>query len=103
MLAELDGAIVGVMAIERRGSCSWITQMAVDPRNVGTGIGSVLLQHAFRECPSPIRLYTFQANIGARRFYKRHGFRSIRLSDGRGNEEHCPDVLYEFTADPVGS
>lgn len=100
VVAELDGAIVGVMATEREASCSWITQMAVDPLNVGTGIGSALLQHAFRTLPSPIRLYTFQANVRARRFYERYGFRPIRLSDGRENEEHCPDVLYEFTAHP---
>jgi GNAT superfamily N-acetyltransferase len=70
VVAELEGAIVGVMATERDESCSWITQMAVDPRHVGVGIGSVLLQHALRVCPLPIRLYTFQANAGACRFYE---------------------------------
>lgn len=98
VVAESNGAIVGVMATEREGSCSWITQMAVDPLHVGTGVGSLLLQHAFRACALPIRLYTFQANAGARRFYERHGFRSVRFSDGATNEERCPDVLYEITA-----
>ncbi len=46
----------------------------------------------------PIRLYTFQANLGARRFYSRHGFVAIEFGDGRANEERCPDVLYELTA-----
>ncbi|HJU21649.1 MAG TPA: GNAT family N-acetyltransferase [Casimicrobiaceae bacterium] len=96
VVAELNDTLVGVMAIEREASCSWITQMAVDPFHVGIGIGTSLLQHAFRECPSPIRLYTFQANVGARRFYERNGFRVVGLSDGRTNEECCPDVLYEF-------
>ena len=82
VVAEVDGQIVGVMAIEREASCSWITQMAVDPGHVGIGIGSALLQYAFRQCPPPIRLYTFQANLGARRFYERHGFRAVRVSDG---------------------
>lgn len=98
VIAELDGAIVGVIATEQDDSCSWITQMAVDPLHVGLGVGSVLLQHALRVCRSPIRLYTFQANAGARRFYERHGFRAVQLSDGKANEERCPDVLYEFTA-----
>ena len=98
IVAESNGAIVGVMATEREGSCSWITQMAVDPLHVGSGIGSLLLQHALRECAWPIRLYTFQENAGARRFYERHGFRVVRLSDGATNEERCPDVLYEITA-----
>ena len=72
--------------------------MAVDPPCVGAGIGSVLLEHAFAVLPSPIRLHTFQANAGARRFYERHGFRAIQLTDGQENEERCPDVLYEFVA-----
>jgi GNAT superfamily N-acetyltransferase len=101
VVAECDGVIVGVMTIEREVSCSWITQMAVDPPHVGNGIGSVLLQHAFRVCRLPIRLFTFQANAGARRFYERHGFRPVRLSDGRANEERCPDVLYECIAVPA--
>lgn len=99
IIAEAQGVPVGVMAIERELSCSWITQMAVDPRHVGQGIGSLLLEHAFDVLPLPIRLCTFQANAGARRFYERHGFRAIALTDGRGNEEHCPDVLYEFVRD----
>jgi ribosomal protein S18 acetylase RimI-like enzyme len=45
---------------------------------------------------SPIRLYTFQENDGARRFYERHGFRAIEFGDGSNNEENCPDVLYEW-------
>ena len=72
--------------------------MAVDPRYVGNSIGSALLEHAFRILPSPIRLYTFLPNAGARRFYERHGFRAIQLTDGQDNEERCPDVLYEFVA-----
>ena len=46
----------------------------------------------------PIRLYTFQANLGARRLYAWHGFRVIEFTDGQANEEHCPDALYEFSA-----
>jgi len=44
---------------------------------------------------SPIRLYTFQANGGARRFYERHGFQPVAFSGGRDNEECCPDILFE--------
>jgi len=96
VIAELSGELVGVMTSARAPTCSWIDQMAVHPSHVGCGIGSVLLDHAFRVLPRPIRLYTFQANTGARRFYERRGFRAIQLTDGRANEEHCPDVLYEF-------
>ena len=30
------------------------------------------------------------------RFYERHDFRILELGDGSGNEEGCPDVLYEW-------
>ena len=70
--------------------------MAVDPALVNQGIGTSLLAQALRTLALPIRLYTFQANAGARRFYERHGFIPIEFTDGQGNEEHCPDVLYEL-------
>jgi len=44
----------------------------------------------------PIRLRTFQENQGARQFYEQHEFKILELTDGSGNEEHCPDMLYEW-------
>ena len=41
-----------------------------------------------------MRLYAFQQNEAARRFYERHGFVAIAFGDGSTNEERCPDVLY---------
>lgn len=76
---------------------SWIMQMAVQAELVNQGIGSQMLAHALRTLSPPIRLYTFQQNSGARRFYERHGFVAIEFTDGSGNEERCPDVLFEFT------
>jgi GNAT superfamily N-acetyltransferase len=95
-VAEMRGSVVAAMATEQAGECSWITQMAVDPALVSQGIGSSLLAHAMRTMRLPIRLWTFQANLGARRFYERHGFLAIEFTDGQANEERCPDVLYEL-------
>ena len=39
---------------------------------------------------------SFQKNIAARRFYERNGFVVIEETDGAGNEEREPDVLYEW-------
>jgi GNAT superfamily N-acetyltransferase len=97
-VAELDGVVVGTMATSTEGGVSWITQMAVAPALVGRGIGSALLGHAISTLELPIRLFTFQENAGARRFYERNGFEPIEFSDGWDNEEHCPDVLYELPA-----
>ena len=46
--------------------------------------------------PGGFRLWVFQANAGARRFYERHGLRVVRLTDGAANEEKTPDALYEW-------
>jgi GNAT superfamily N-acetyltransferase len=98
-VAQCRGTVVAVMATERTDAASWISQMAVTPPLVAQGIGRRLLAHALATLPSPIRLYTFQANTGARRFYERHGFHAIRFGHGRDNEERCPDVLYERVPD----
>ena len=43
-----------------------------------------------------LRLWVFQENVGARRFYERRGFRLVRETDGAGNEEKEPDALLEW-------
>jgi GNAT superfamily N-acetyltransferase len=96
VVADLQGSVVAALHLERKAAASWITQMAVDPAFVGKGIGSLLLDHAVRTTALPIRLHTFQANEGARRFYERHGFVPIAFTNGEGNAERCPDVLYEL-------
>jgi GNAT superfamily N-acetyltransferase len=65
------------------------------PDFIGTGAGSLLLDGA-KASVAALELWCFQANTGARRFYERHGFRTIRFTDGRDNEEKMPDVLYRW-------
>ena len=91
---EEDGHVVGVLATSEAHQNSWIDQLYVLPGWTGKGIGSQLLKHAHRQLSPPIHLYTFQANSGARRFYERHDYKAVELTDGQGNEEKCPDVLY---------
>jgi len=97
-VACVGGEVVGVLAIARESNVSWINQLYVAPGHTGQGIGTRLLAHALSSLEGPVRLYTFQANTGARSFYERHGFKAIAFGDGTGNEEHCPDVLYERDA-----
>lgn len=75
---------------------AWIDHLYLDPASVGRGIGTGLLKLALQTLPRPIRLYSFAENLGARRFYERHGFVPIAFGDGSENEEGCPDVLYEL-------
>lgn len=93
-----DEGVVGMMAVSRQEGIGWIDQLYLHPSAVGRGIGTRFIELAKESLGSPIRLYTFQENAGARRFYERHGFRAIAFSDGSDNEERCPDVLYEWAA-----
>jgi GNAT superfamily N-acetyltransferase len=103
VVAEVDGTVVGAMAVATAAGVSWINQMAVQPALVGRGLGTHLLAHAVGSLEPPIRLWTFQQNTGARRFYERNGFVAIEFTDGQGNEERCPDVLYEFGTSRTGA
>lgn len=97
-VAEHAGRVVGVLAVSRQADAHWIDQLYVHPAQCAAGVGGSLLRHALQRLaqpPRPVRLHTFQANLHARAFYERHGFRAVSFSDGQGNEEHCPDVLYE--------
>ena len=108
-VAQVDGAVVGVLALSERNGLAWIDQLCVLPAQAARGLGRALLDHALALCgaaagrsgaatPQPLQLYTFQANHHARAFYERHGWRAIAFSDGAANEEHCPDVLYRLGA-----
>jgi GNAT superfamily N-acetyltransferase len=95
-VAVLGGEIVGVLAVSCKAGIGWIDQLYVRPGWERRGVGSRLLAEALKTLPRPVRLYTFEQNHGARRFYERWGFVAIRFGDGTGNEEGVPDVLYEL-------
>lgn len=94
-IVEQNDVLIGMMAIVEQQRVNWIEQLYVLPQATGRGVGSLLIAKA-KSFNLSIRLRTFQQNLGARRFYERHGFKIIGLSDGSENEEHCPDMLYEF-------
>jgi len=94
-LAEAGGDIVVFAA--RDGA--WLMQLYVKPGWTGRGIGTNLLREALADAAfaTPVlRLCTFARNEGARRFYERHGFQLVQLTDGAGNMEREPDALYEW-------
>jgi GNAT superfamily N-acetyltransferase len=90
---ERGGAIVALMSL----SAGWVMHLHVEPGLTGRGLGSRLLEHAKRRQPAGLDLWTFQSNTGARRFYERHGFVAIAMTDG-DNEERAPDVRYHWPA-----
>ena len=97
-LAVEDRETVGVLAISQTEGVTWLDQLYLDPEYIGRGIGTIMLENLLQNIQEPLRLYTFQENQGARRFYERHGFQAIQFTNGEDNEEQCPDVLYELPA-----
>ena len=89
-LAEDRRGVVGFVALHD----DLLAHLYVAPDAQNRGIGSALLEHAKALRPNGLRLYVFQPNVGARRFYGRHGFRVLELGDGSSNEENVPDALY---------
>ena len=95
-VAVAGDSVIGMLAVSSGTDGSWIDQLYLLPEWVDRGVGRRLLEVALRELPPPVRLYTFQCNDRARRFYERRGFSAIAFGDGSGNEERCPDILYEW-------
>jgi GNAT superfamily N-acetyltransferase len=90
-VAQVDEATVGLLVLDG----DWVDQLYVEPGRTSQGIGSCLLEVAKSRRPRGLRLWTFQANPGARRFYERHGFTAKATTEG-DNEEGAPDVRYEW-------
>jgi GNAT superfamily N-acetyltransferase len=95
-VAEHESQVVAMLAISHDQDGGWIDQLYVRPGYTGQSVGAQLLRLAHARLTPPIRLFTFQANAGARHFYECQGYRAVRFTDGEGNEERCPDVLYEW-------
>jgi putative acetyltransferase len=89
LVVEQDERIVAYCAF-REG---WLEHLYVSPEVQGQGLGTALLTRAMKP-GSSLRLWVFQRNSGARRFYERHGFSLVQLTDGKSNEEREPDALY---------
>ena len=95
-VAVVDDLVVGLLAVSNGADCNWVDQLYLLPAWVGRGIGTGLLDRARSELLPPVRPFTFQCNQPARYFYERRGFKAIAFGDGSGNEEKCPDILYEW-------
>jgi putative acetyltransferase len=79
-----------------------VEHLYVLPDAQRAGIGSALLEAAKARRPSGLRLWVFQRNEDARRFYARHGFAELRFTDGADNEEREPDVLLAWAGRAQG-
>ena len=90
-VAMLDDAVVGFMAQDGDS----IEQLYLHVKHQGQGVGSRFLEIAKAASPDRLHLYTFQRNLKARRFYRKHGFREIAY--GHINMENLADVELVWT------
>jgi len=88
-VAEVDEMVVGYASL----AGGFLTNLYVHPDHQRRGIGSALLAEVKAYALEGLKLWTFQQNEGAIRFYERHGFRSLKVTDGKDNMERLPDRL----------
>lgn len=92
IVAEGDPGIVSFLALNGEE----IRLLYSHPDFIGSGAGSLLLDAEKKSSVITLELWCFQANERARRFYEERGFRAVRFTDGRDNEEKVPDVRYRW-------
>lgn len=102
-IAEVERQVVGMICVSVSDGMSWIDHLYISPDFVHQKIGSKLLLKTIINLSPPIHLNTFQQNIYAKAFYEKHGFRELSRSDGAGNEEQCPDILYALSGESFDS
>ncbi|MGF1475628.1 MAG: GNAT family N-acetyltransferase [Geminicoccaceae bacterium] len=90
--AEADDRIVSFIAVDDQE----VRLLHTHPGWIGRGAGSQLIELVQASGIAALELWSFQANSRARRFYEARGFRAIRFTDGRNNEEKMPDVRYRW-------
>ncbi len=73
----------------------WINHLYILPGHQGLGIGGLLLDKA-KQAAQILRLWTFERNERALRFYEKRGFAVIDRTDGARNEEQQPDLLLRW-------
>ena len=86
------GPIVGYGAF-RDG---WVDHLYIDPDHHRRGLGAALLAPAMT-AQADLRLWVFQRNLPAIRFYEAMGFRLVETTGGSANEEREPDALYAWS------
>lgn len=74
---EADGALIGVMGVQRVGDVDLIRHAYVLPDSQGRGVGRALLEHLRRRTARRMLVGTWAAADWAIRFYRRNGFEPV--------------------------
>lgn len=78
----------------------WLYHLYIAPMFQAKGYGTLLLNYAKEHNPQGLKLWVFEQNHEAIKFYERGGFELIIKRDIRTttNEENLPDRMYEWNA-----
>jgi putative acetyltransferase len=87
-----DKVIAGFMLV----ADGWLYHLYIAPQFQEKGYGKRLLDYAKELNPEGIKLWVFEQNVDAIRFYEREGFVLEKKRDQRAttNEENLPDRRY---------
>ena len=87
--ATAAGKIIGLLSM----SNGTVHNFYIQPGYQNQGIGQRLMDMAKTCSGGELKLWVFEPNDRAIRFYERHGFQTVRKTDGLENEEKVPDRL----------
>jgi ribosomal protein S18 acetylase RimI-like enzyme len=76
-IVVIAGADNGVVCVESRDDCVYLSLIEVHPRVQRLGIGAALVRRVIEQAEArgvPAKLRVFKVNVGARRLYQRLGF-----------------------------
>jgi ribosomal protein S18 acetylase RimI-like enzyme len=92
VLEKGGGKVVGFLA----ATAEKISQLYVHVAYQNKGIGSMLVNLAKQNSNGSLRLFTFERNKNAQRFYEKHGFKLV----ARGFEKswQLEDIEYQWSA-----
>ena len=84
-----SSGVVGFLALEKH----IIHALYIKKDFQGFGFGQAAIKFAQKQFKE-LRLWVFQSNIGAQKFYQRLGFQIVEKSDGEDNDYRLPDIFY---------
>lgn len=84
-----SSGVVGFLALEKH----IIQALYIKKDFQGFGFGQAAIKFAQKQFEE-LRLWVFQSNIGAQKFYQRLGFQVVEKSDGEDNDYRLPDIFY---------
>ncbi|MGH3367072.1 MAG: GNAT family N-acetyltransferase [Nocardioidaceae bacterium] len=87
---------VGLLVLD----AEWLDELYVVPGRTREGIGTALLDLAKHRRSGGFGLWVSASNVGARRFYQRHGLQAVGRSD---QHEHDTDADLQYSWSPAAS